>query len=178
MGIVLSLYRKVWRDADGNFLSESGSKDAFGHAQLGGVAPLLCNIIHQAFGYKYHWAVADYMQRSARHIASQVDVEQAYALGQFSIALALENKGAVMATIVRDSSEPYQWHIDSVPLAEIANQEKKMPREFIDAEGFFITDACREYLLPLVNGENYPPYQNGIPYYVKLKKQTSCQANQ
>lgn len=157
------------RDEGGRFLSEAGNKDAFGHAQLGGVAPIIAKIVGTEFGYKYHWAVADYMQRSARHIASRIDVEQAYALGQYAITAALSGKNAVMTAIVRDSNTPYKWHIDSVALTAVANREKKMPPEFIDAAGFFITPACRDYLLPLIEGEDYPPYQNGLPHYIRLK---------
>ncbi len=157
------------RNEAGQFLSETGATDAFGHAQLGGVAPIIAEMTRNEFGYKYHWAVADYMQRSARHIASRTDVEQAYALGQYAITAALDGKHAVMAAIVRDSDAPYTWHIDTVPLEAVANQEKKIPREFIDDEGFFIMPACRDYLLPLIAGEDYPPYQNGLPNYVRLK---------
>lgn len=160
------------RTRDGKFLSEGDRKDAFGHSQLGGVAPLLCKIIQDALGYKYHWAVADYMQRSARHIASRVDVEQAYAIGHSAVAMALEGKDAVMASIARSSDDPYQWHIDAVPLEQVANQEKNMPREFIDDEGFFISAACRTYLAPLIDGEDYPPYENGMPRYIRLQNQS------
>lgn len=157
------------KDDKGNFLSESGLKDAFGHAQLGGVAPTLAEIIKTNLGYKYHWAVADYLQRSARHIASQIDVEQAYALGRAAVEFAIEGKNAIMPTIIRESSDPYKWRIDEVPLSKVANQERKMPKEFISEDGFGITDACREYLHPLIQGEAYPPYKNGLPDYVKLQ---------
>ena len=157
------------RDADGNFLSAGAAKDAFGHSQLGGVAPLIANIIRGEFGYKYHWAVADYMQRSARHLASRTDVEQAYALGRRAVEMALDGQNAVMAAIVRDTGTPYRWHIEPVALAEVANREKKLPREFIDGDGFFITAACRDYLLPLIDGEDYPPYRGGLPCYVRLQ---------
>jgi 6-phosphofructokinase len=157
------------QDAAGKFLAEAGTKDAFGHAQLGGVGPVVAQMTQQAFGYKFHWAVADYLQRSARHIASKVDVEQAYAVGKAAVELALKGKNAVMPVIVRKSSKPYRWRIGEAPLSAIANQEKKVPRDFITADGFGITAACRRYLLPLIGGEGYPPYHNGLPAYVTLK---------
>ena len=156
-------------DADGKFLAEAGTKDAFGHAQLGGVGPVVAQMTQQAFGYKFHWAVADYLQRSARHIASKVDVEQAYAVGKAAVELALKGRNAVMPVIVRKSSKPYRWSIGEAPLSAIANQEKKVPRAFITADGFGITAACRRYLLPLIGGEAYPPYHDGLPAYVTLK---------
>jgi 6-phosphofructokinase len=155
--------------ADGKFLAEAGTTDAFGHAQLGGVGPVVANMVREAHGYKYHWAVADYLQRSARHIASKVDVEQAYACGKAAVELAITGHNAVMPTIVRKSSKPYKWVIGHVPLAEVANKEKKMPRDFITADGFGITAACRRYLEPLVAGEAYPPYRDGLPDYVRIK---------
>jgi 6-phosphofructokinase len=157
------------QDADGKFLAEAGTKDAFGHSQLGGVGPVVAQMTQQAFGYKFHWAVADYLQRSARHIASKVDVEQAYAVGKAAVELALKGKNAVMPVIVRESSKPYRWSIGEAPLSAIANQEKKVPRDFITADGFGITAACRRYLLPLIGGEAYPSYHNGLPAYVTLK---------
>jgi 6-phosphofructokinase 1 len=158
------------RDADGKFLAESGgAKDAFGHAQLGGVGPVVAQMTQEAFGYKFHWAVADYLQRSARHIAAKVDVDQAYAVGKAAVEFALQGKTAVMPIIVRKSSQPYRWGIGEAPLAAIANQEKKLPRNFITADGFGITARCRRYLLPLIGGEGYPPYVDGMPAYVSLK---------
>jgi 6-phosphofructokinase len=157
------------RDTDGKFLAEAGTTDAFGHAQLGGVGPVVAQMPQQAFGYKYHWAVADYLQRSARHIASKVDVEQAYAVGRAAVRLALQGKNAVMPVIVRESSKPYRWSIGEAPLSAVANKEKTVPRNFISADGFGITAACRRYLLPLIGGEGYPPYRNGLPDYVSLK---------
>ncbi|HEX3603093.1 MAG TPA: 6-phosphofructokinase [Steroidobacteraceae bacterium] len=157
------------QDASGKFLAEAGTKDAFGHAQLGGVGPVVAQMTQQAFGYKFHWAVADYLQRSARHVASKVDVDQAYAVGKAAVTLALKGKNAVMPVIVRKSSKPYRWSVGEAPLSAIANQEKKLPREFITADGFGITAACRRYLLPLIGGEGYPPYRNGLPVYVTLK---------
>jgi len=157
------------RDAQGKFLAEAGTKDAFGHAQLGGVGPVVAQMPQEAFGYKFHWAVADYLQRSARHIASKVDVEQAYAVGKAAVELALKGKNAVMPVIVRKSAKPYRWSIGEAPLTAVANQEKKLPRNFITADGFGITAACRSYLQPLIRGEDYPPYRDGLPTYVTLK---------
>jgi 6-phosphofructokinase 1 len=157
------------KNKDGVFLAEAGSLDAFGHAQLGGVAPVIAQMIKDKLGYKYHWAVADYLQRAARHIASKTDVEQAYALGKAAVELALEGKNAVMPTIVRISNNPYQWKIGAANLADVANVEKKMPHDYISADGFGITEACREYLQPLTFGEDYPQYENGLPKYVVLK---------
>ncbi|EIJ43350.1 6-phosphofructokinase [Beggiatoa alba B18LD] len=157
------------KNQDGKFISEAGTRDAFGHVQLGGVAPVIANIVKDKFGYKYHWAVADYLQRAARHIASKTDVEQAYAVGKAAVEFAVAGKTAVMPVIVRKSSQPYQWEIGSANLADVANVEKKMPREFISEDGFGITPACREYLQPLIAGEDYPPYKNGLPDYVELK---------
>ena len=157
------------RQADGRFIAESGLTDAFGHAQLGGVAPVLANLIKSALGYKYHWAVADYLQRAARHLASAVDVEQAWALGARAVELALAGHGGVMPTIVRLSDVPYQWTLGMAALEDVANVEKFMPKEFISAEGFHITDACRRYLAPLIQGEAWPPFVNGLPHYVRLQ---------
>lgn len=155
---------------DGKFLAEQGTHDDFGHAQLGGAAPVVSNIIKQELGYKFHWAVADYLQRSARHLASQTDLDQAYALGEAAVNLALEGKNSVMPAIIRTSNNPYQWEIQSGELSQIANVEKMMPMDYISEDGFGITDACREYLLPLIEGEAYPPYKNGLPDYITLKK--------
>ena len=157
------------RDADGHFLAEAGTRDAFGHAQLGGVGPLVAAMAKEAFGYKFHWAVADYLQRSARHMGSKVDVEQAYAVGKAAVEFALAGKNAVLPIIVRKSTKPYRWSIGEAPLAAIANREKKLPRNFITSDGFGITAACRRYLQPLIGGEDYPPYRDGLPAYVELK---------
>jgi 6-phosphofructokinase 1 len=157
------------RDSSGKFLAESGTKDAFGHAQLGGVGPVVAQMTKEALGYKFHWAVADYLQRSARHIASKVDVEQAYAVGKAAVEFALKGKNAVLPVIVRKSAKPYRWSIGEAPLSAIANTEKKVPRHFISSDGFGITAACRNYLLPLIGGEDYPPYRAGLPAYVSLK---------
>ncbi|MCU7920977.1 MAG: 6-phosphofructokinase [Candidatus Thiodiazotropha sp. (ex Epidulcina cf. delphinae)] len=155
---------------DGRFLAEQGTRDAFGHAQLGGAAPVVANIIKDALGYKFHWAVADYLQRAARHLASESDVDQAYALGRAAVEKALEGKNSIMPTVVRESSSPYQWSIGEAPLSEVANVEKMMPKSFITEDGFGITQACKEYLYPLIKGEAYPPYnENGMPDYVTLK---------
>jgi 6-phosphofructokinase len=142
---------------------------AFGHAQLGGVGPVVAQMTQEAFGYKFHWAVADYLQRSARHIASKVDVDQAYAVGKAAVMLALQGRNAVMPVIVRKSAKPYRWTVGHAPLAAVANKEKKVPRSFITADGFGITAACRQYLSPLIHGEDYPPYKSGVPAYVSLK---------
>ncbi len=156
---------------DGKFLAESGLKDAFGHAQLGGVAPVVANLIKDKLGYRFHWAVADYLQRAARHIASATDVEQAYALGKAAVELAIKGENAVMPTIVRKSDIPYKWKIGAAALKDVANVEKKMPRSFISRDGFGITTKCREYLQPLIAGEDYPPYMDGLPKYVRLKNE-------
>ena len=154
---------------DGEFLSASGSKDAFGHAQLGGVAPLITNLISTKLGCKCHWAVPDYLQRSARHIASETDVEQAYAVGRAAVEFAIAGRSAVMPAIRRLSDAPYRWDIIEAPLSEVANQEKLLPADFISADGFGITEAARRYLAPLIVGEAYPPFRNGLPDYVKLR---------
>jgi ATP-dependent phosphofructokinase / diphosphate-dependent phosphofructokinase len=156
------------KGADGRFLAESGIKDAFGHAQLGGAAPVVANMIKDALGYRYHWAVADYLQRAARHIASRTDVEQAYALGRAAVELAIKGENAVMPAIVRKSDAPYKWKVGVAPLKDVANVEKKMPRNFISRDGFGITSKCRAYLQPLIDGEDYPPYRDGLPQYVRL----------
>ena len=158
------------RTADGKFLSDMGTRDAFGHVQLGGVAPTLAAMVKEAHGYKYHWALADYLQRSARHIASKVDVEQAYAVGKAAVELALAGQNAVMPVIVRKSSRPYRWTIGSTDIVAVANKEKMVPRHFITADGFGITAAARRYLQPLIEGEAYPPYEDGLPRYVTLRK--------
>ncbi len=153
---------------DGRFLAEQDTTDAFGHAQLGGAAPVVANMVKEALGYKFHWAVADYLQRSARHIASGTDVEQAYALGKAAVDYALAGQNAIMPVIVRLSDDPYRWEIGHAALSEVANVEKFVPGEFISEDGFGITPACRAYLEPLIRGEDYPPYQKGMPQYVRL----------
>ncbi|AMO24008.1 6-phosphofructokinase [Ramlibacter solisilvae] len=155
--------------ADGTFLAEQGTKDAFGHAQLGGAAPVVANMIKKGLGYKFHWAVADYLQRAARHIASKTDVKQAYELGAAAVKMALKGHNAVMPTIDRTSDAPYRYKIGMAPLAKVANVEKFMPRDFITADGFGITAKCKRYLMPLIQGEDSPTYKNGMPVYATLK---------
>jgi 6-phosphofructokinase 1 len=154
---------------DGKLLAESGSKDAFGHSQLGGVGQMIAELIKAKLGHKYHWALADYLQRSARHIASATDAEQAYAVGKAAVELAISGRNAVMPAIKRLADVPYQWEIGVAELKDVANVERKMPRDFISDDGFHITDKCRTYLAPLVSGEDYPPYRNGLPDYVRLQ---------
>jgi len=154
---------------DGKFLAEQGTRDAFGHAQLGGAAPVVANMVKEALGYKFHWAVADYLQRAARHIASKTDVDQAYALGKAAVELALKGQNAVMPTVDRLSDKPYKWKIGVAPLSKVANVEKFMPRNFITPDGFGITEKCRAYLSPLIKGEDYPTFKEGLPQYVQLK---------
>jgi len=157
------------RFANGRFLAEAGTRDAFGHAQLGGVAAVVANMVRDKLGYKFHYAIADYLQRSARHIASDIDVKQAYAVGRAAVQYAVQGKTAVMPVIKRLSDKPYRWKIESAALGRIANKEKMLPRRYITSDGFGITAACRRYLEPLIKGENYPPYINGLPKTVKLR---------
>jgi len=157
------------RNAEGKLMAEAGSKDAFGHAQLGGVGPLIANLVRERLRYKYHWAVADYLQRAARHIASKTDLDQSYAVGKAAVELALKGYNAVMPAIVRMSDKPYRWKIGIAPLSSVANEEKMLPRDFITANGFGITDKARAYLAPLIKGEAPPPYRDGLPQYVRLK---------
>ena len=160
------------RFANGKFVGESGAaKDAFGHAQLGGVAPVIANLVTSKLGFKNHWAVADYLQRAARHIASATDVEQAYALGRAAVELAVAGKTAVMPTIVRTSDAPYRWKIGEAKLAKVANVERFMPKSYISKDGFDVTAKALRYLTPLIAGEDYPRYKNGVPEYVRLKQQ-------
>lgn len=158
------------RDATGRFLSDAGTRDAFGHVQLGGVAPFLANLVKSELGHKYHWALADYLQRSARHIASKTDADQAYAVGRAGVQLALKGRNAVMVTIERTSNKPYRWRTGEVPLSRVANREKMLPRKFISRDGFGITPSARAYLAPLIRGEDYPPYRDGLPRHASLKK--------
>ncbi len=157
------------RNPDGKFLADAGTRDAFGHAQLGGVGPVVAQLVKDKLGYKYHWAVADYLQRAARHIASKVDVEQAYAVGKAAVDFALKGHNSVMPTIVRTSNRPYRWKIGMASLDQVANVEKMLPRDYITADGFGITAKGRKYLAPLIQGEDYPPYEGGLPKYVVLK---------
>jgi ATP-dependent phosphofructokinase / diphosphate-dependent phosphofructokinase len=150
--------------ADGTFLADAGGKDAFGHTQLGGVAPTIARMVKDELGYKYHWAVADYLQRAARHVASATDVAQAYAVGQAAVEMALAGRNAVMPTIVRKRDKPYRWEIGEAPLAKVANVERKMPKSFISRDGFGITAAARRYLAPLIEGEDYPSIETVCPF--------------
>ncbi|NIV20569.1 MAG: diphosphate--fructose-6-phosphate 1-phosphotransferase, partial [Gammaproteobacteria bacterium] len=160
------------RDGKGRFLSDSGLRDAFGHAQLGGVAPVVASLVKEKLGYKYHWAVSDYLQRSARHVASKTDVEQAYAMGKAAIQFCLQGKSGVMPVIERSSNDPYRWKVGEAQLSRVANREKMMPKRFISKDGFGITAAARRYLEPLIRGEDYPPYdRHGLPKYVRLRNQ-------
>ncbi|MEO6564656.1 MAG: 6-phosphofructokinase [Casimicrobiaceae bacterium] len=156
-------------DAQGALMAEAGTKDAFGHAQLGGVGPLIAALVREKLGYKYHWAVADYLQRSARHLASKTDVLQSYAVGKAAVEYALQGSNAVMPAIIRVSDAPYRWKIDVAPLARVANVEKMLPRSFITRDGFGITPRARAYLRPLMLGEDPPPFRNGLPQYVRLR---------
>jgi 6-phosphofructokinase 1 len=155
--------------ADGSFVADAGSKDAFGHTQLGGVAPTIAELVKRHLGFKYHWAVADYLQRAARHIASKTDVEMAYAMGKAAVQYALKGHNSVMPTVDRISNKPFKWKVGMAPLDKVANVEKMMPKNFITKDGYGITDKCRTYLEPLIKGEDYPPYKNGLPQYVRLK---------
>ena len=154
---------------DGKFLSDQGLKDAFGHAQLGGVAPVIADRVRAGLGYKYHWAVADYLQRAARHIASRTDGQQAYAVGRAAVELAVGGRSAVMPTIVRTADSPYAWTIGEARLEDVANVEKKLPPDYITEDGFGLSEAGRRYLLPLIQGEDYPPYRDGLPSYGRLR---------
>jgi 6-phosphofructokinase 1 len=156
-------------NAEGQLLAEAGTRDAFGHAQLGGVAPVIAKIVKDKLNYKYHWAVADYLQRAARHIASKTDVDHAYAVGKAAVELALAGHNAVMPAITRTSDKPYRWKVTLAPLAKVANVEKKLPRDFITRDGYGITDKARAYLAPLIRGEDPPPFRDGLPQYVRLK---------
>ena len=157
------------KGTDGKFLSDQGLRDAFGHAQLGGIAPVVANMVREALNLKFHWGVADYLQRAARHIASGTDVAQAYAVGKAAVELALKGRNAVMPTIVRKSQKPYKWTVGVAELNDVANKEKFMPRDFITADGFQITQKCRDYLAPLIRGEDFPPFKAGLPSYVTLR---------
>lgn len=158
------------RNSRGKFLAEAGTRDAFGHAQLGGVAPVVASIVSSKLGYKYHWAVSDYLQRSARHIAAKTDVDQAYAVGSAAVKFALEGKSGVMPVIKRVSNNPYRWKIGEAALGRVANREKMMPKSYITADGFGITPAARRYLGPLIRGEDYPPYdRDGLPKYARMR---------
>jgi len=154
---------------DGRFLAESGLKDAFGHSQLGGAATVIANMVQSELSLKNHWAVADYLQRAARHIASKTDVNMAYAMGKAAVQFALQGHNSIMPTVDRISNKPFKWKVGMAPLSKVANVEKMMPSNFITKDGFGITKACRTYLEPLIKGEDYPPYKDGLPKYVRLK---------
>jgi len=154
---------------DGRFIADAGTVDAFGHKQLGGAAQVIAEMVRDELGLKYHYAIADYLQRSARHIASATDVKQAYAVGKAAVEFALAGKNSIMPAITRTSDNPYRWKITSAPLSRVANREKMMPARYITKDGFGITAACRRYLEPLIRGEDYPPYRNGLPDYAQLK---------
>ncbi len=155
--------------ADGKLLADAGTRDAFGHAQLGGVGPLIASLVKDRLSYKYHWAVADYLQRAARHLASKTDVEQAYAVGRAAVEMAIKGRNAVMPAITRVSDKPYRWKITEAPLTKVANVEKMLPRDFISKDGYGITAKARAYLAPLMKGEDPPPFRDGLPQYVRLK---------
>ena len=157
------------RYKNGKFLADSGNKDSFGHKQLGGVAPVLAEMIKSSLGYKYHYAIADYLQRSARHLSSEVDLKQAYAVGEAAVKSAIKGEQSKMMTIVRKSNKPYKWTIGSTDLGNVANNEKMMPKKYITSNGYGITKACKEYMRPLINGEAYPPYKGGLPVFCELK---------
>ena len=157
------------RYSDGAHISGSMQRDAFGHQQLGGVAPTLASMIKQSTGYKYHWALSDYLQRSARHLASKIDVDHAYAAGRHAVEMALEGKTSLMVTIEREKGEEYKWFLGEASLEKVANMEKKMPRNFITKDGFGITKKAKDYLKPIIIGEDFPPFKSGLPQYVKLK---------
>ena len=157
------------RFKNGEFIADAGTVDSFGHKQLGGVAPTIAEMIKDNLGYKYHWAVSDYLQRAARHISSKTDLDQAYAVGKAAVRFALSGENAVMPIIKRISSNPYSWEIDKVKLSKVANVEKKLPQNFITKDGFGVTEACKNYLRPLIQGEAYPPYKDGVIETASLK---------
>ena len=157
------------RDAAGSLMAEAGTRDAFGHAQLGGVGPLIATLVKDKLGHKYHWAVADYLQRAARHLASKTDVLQSYAVGKAAVELAIKGHNAVMPAITRIADKPYRWKITVAPLASVANVEKMLPRTFIASDGYGITAKARAYLGPLMKGEDPPPFKDGLPQYVRLR---------
>ncbi len=157
------------KNSKGKFLAESDRRDAFGHSQLGGIAPFISELINNKLKIKNHWAVADYLQRSARHIASRVDLEQAQAVGSFAIKYALAGMNGVMPIIVRNKGSKYKWSIEAAPLSKIANLEKKLPKSFISKNGMNVTQKAIDYLMPLIQGESHPPYKNGIPLTKEFK---------
>lgn len=158
------------QDEKGNFLSEMGTKDAFGHTQLGGVGTYIQELVKRELKLKVHGAVLDYCQRSARHLASKVDVEQATACGAKAVELAEQGLTGVLPVIRRDSQSPYRWSLTHTDAENIANQEKLLPKDYIREDGYHITDKFREYCAPLIQGEDYPPYEGGLPRYARLKR--------
>ena len=154
---------------NGKFLADAGTVDSFGHKQLGGVAPRIAEMISNKLGFKYHWAVSDYLQRSARHISSQVDLDHAYAVGKAAVEYASSGENAIMPIIVRKKTRPYSWEIGKVALSKVANIEKKMPRNFISKDGFGITQSCKNYLSPLIQGEAWAPFEDGVIQTASLK---------
>lgn len=158
------------RYTNGKFLSDAGTTDAFGHVQLGGVGAVLSAMVSDNLGYKYHFAIADYLQRSARHIASQTDLDQAYAVGEAAVTAAVEGRSGVMVVIKRTSDDPYRWVTQTASIEKVANQERKVPRSFITRNGFGITAKARRYLEPLIQGEAYPPYEDGLPIYTDIAR--------
>lgn len=162
------------RYANGRFLADAGHLDAFGHVQLGGVAPMIAAMINDKHGYKCHWAVADYLQRAARHIASKTDVDQAYAVGKAAVERAVRGIDGIMVTIRRTSDLPYRWTVGEAPLHRVANVERTMPKSYISQDGFGITARARRYLAPLIRGEDYPRYKQGLPQYTRLKAELTA----
>jgi len=156
------------KNAAGTLMAEAGTRDAFGHAQLGGVGPLVATLVKEKLAYKYHWAVADYLQRAARHVASKTDLDHSYAVGRAAVLLAIAGQNAEMPAIVRTSDKPYRWKVAPVPLTRIANVEKMLPRDYITSDGYGITAKARAYLAPLIRGEDFPPFKDGLPQYVRL----------
>ena len=154
---------------NGKFLADSGTIDSFGHKQLGGVAPQVAEMINKKIGLKFHWAVSDYLQRAARHISSQVDVDQAYAVGKAAVEFAVAGEKSVMPVIIREKSRPYSWKVGKIELSKVANVEKKMPKHFISVDGFGITQACKNYLSPLIQGEAWAPFQDGVILTASMK---------
>ena len=154
---------------NGKFLADAGTVDSFGHKQLGGVAPRIADMISNKLGFKYHWAVSDYLQRSARHISSQVDLDHAYAVGKAAVEYASSGENAIMPIIVRKKNKPYSWEVGKVALSKVANIERKMPRNFISKDGFGITQSCKNYLSPLIQGEAWAPFEDGVIQTASLK---------
>jgi 6-phosphofructokinase 1 len=168
-GEIIDFFSKLFKTGHHTTFEHAASYFSFAIEGISVGAPVVANMIKDALGYKFHWGVADYMQRAARHIASKSDVDQAYAMGKAAVEYALKGHNSVMPTIDRVSDKPYKWKVGMAPLAKVANVEKMMPKNFISPDGFGITEKCRTYLAPLIKGEDYPPYQDGLPKYVTLK---------